>query len=372
MAGHWGSKEYFCASGDRAPGMRLPSAAEILEMLDGVSINPADLRAISAAGGPIPSELWTETPAVGPYVGSRTTRPAALARLVREGSSIVIHEFQRYSAPVRRTCESLAAKLRTPTRAAVFLTPPEKAGLRVHLDPWEVFAVQITGMKEWVVYPQQRPVPRLGKKFSRAPEGATGKTFILHPGDCLYVPAGSPHAARALPGGISIHISFGIEPLYWREIIDHLVGEALGDPRFAGAVPAEWHGEFPLHAEVQQRLRVLSDHLARAAADGDSIDSFLAARWRGTIQDAEFTGLAEAWAGIADGRVDEADRNAGAAPCTRLLPISFTAFGRPGFAAASAAAHLRARCRFHGRAGCERPGRQRALPPDDRTGAVPT
>lgn len=296
MACHWGSKEYFCASGDRAPGMQLPSATEILEMLDGVSINPADFRAVSTAGGYIPQELWTETPAVGPYVGSRTIRPAELARLVREGSSIVIHEFQRYSASVRRTCESLAAKLQTPTRAAVFLTPPEKAGLRVHLDPFEVFAVQITGMKEWVVYPQQRPVPRLGIRFSRAPAGATGKTFTLHAGDCLYVPAGSPHAAHALPGGISIHISFGIEPLYWREIIDHLISEALADSRFAGAVPADWQSEFSLHAEVQHRLHVLSDQFARAAADTDSIDRFLEARWRGTIHNAEFTGLAK-WVG---------------------------------------------------------------------------
>ncbi len=361
MACHWSSKEYFCASGDRAPGMQLPSATEILEMLNGVSINPADFRVISAAGGPIRSEFWTETPAVGPYVGSRTIRPAELAKQVREGSSIVIHEFQRYSASVRRTCESLAAKLRTPTRAAVFLTPPEKAGLRVHLDPWEVFAVQITGMKEWVVYPQQRPVPRLGKRFSKAPAGVTGKTFTLRPGDCLYVPAGSPHAARALPGGISIHISFGIEPLYWREIIDHLISEALEDSRFAGAVRAGWESEFPLHTEVQRRLHVLSDQLASAAAEAGSIERFLEARWRGTIQDAEFTGLAKMWA--------------------RLLSISFTAFGdvirrfasgRLGFAAASAAAHLRARCRFHERAGYERPGRQRALPPGDRTGAVPT
>lgn len=321
MACHWGSKEYFCTSGERAPGMQLPGAAEILEMLDGLSINPADVRAYSAAGGPIPSEFWTETPAVGPYVGSRTIRPAELARQVREGSSLVIHEFHRYSASVRRTCESLAAKLRTPTRAAVFITPPKEAGLRVHLDPWEVFAVQITGAKEWVVYPQQRPVPRLGKKFSKAPAGATGKRFTLHPGDCLYVPVGSPHAAHALPDGISIHISFGIEPLYWREIIDHLISEALGDSRFAGAVPADWPREFPLHAEVQHRLHVLSDQLARAVADTDSIDRFLEARWRGTIRDAEFTGLAKAWAGIADGQDGEADRNSGASPSARLLPL---------------------------------------------------
>jgi hypothetical protein len=323
MARHWGSKEYFCASGDRAPGMQLPSAAEILQMLDGVSINPADFRVISAAGGQIPWELWTETPAVGPYVGSRTIRPAELARLVREGSTIMIHEFHRYSASVRRTCESLAAMLQTPARAAVFITPPEKAGLRIHVDPWEVFAVQVTGMKEWVVYPQQRPVPRVGKNFSKAPDGVTGKKFTLRPGDCLYVPAGSPHAAHALPGGISIHISFGTEPLYWREIIDHLISEALADSRFAGAVPAQWQSEFPLPA-IQHRLHVLSDQLARAAANTDSIDRFLDGRWRGTIHDAEFTGLAEAWDGIADGQGGEADRKSAASPSTRLLSISFT------------------------------------------------
>jgi Cupin superfamily protein len=317
MACHWGSKEYFCASGDRAPGMQLPSATEILEMLDGVSLDPADVRLTSPEIGPISSHLWTETPVMGTYVGSRTIRPAEVAKRAREGSSVVIHDFQRYSASVRRTCESLAAKLRTPARAVVFVTPPEKAGLKVHLDPWEIFAVQITGIKEWVVYPQQRPVSQLGKTFSEVPAGAAGKTFALHPGDCLYVPAGSPHATRALTDGISIHISFGIEPLYWRQIIDHLISEALKDSRFEGAVPAGWPGEFPLHAELQQRLHVLSDQLG-AVADADSIDRFLEARWRGTIHGAEFTGLAETWAGIADGRDDEADPNSGASPSTRL------------------------------------------------------
>ena len=289
IGSYWGSKEYFCLSGNRMPGMLLPSAAEIFASLDRESINPADIRLMRAAGDSIPPQLWTEIRGMGGYPSSRTIQSAELASQVRQGASIVIHDYQRYSASMRDACESLAARLRTPVRAVVFITPPDEAGLQIHRDPTEIFAVQISGSKEWIVYPQQRPVPRKGGHLPKAP--SLGQEFTLHAGDCLYVPAGSPHVTRARAGGISTHVSFGVPPLYWRDIFEHMVSEALRNSAFAGTVAAEWSNGFPLQAELQRRMRVLSDQLAHAADDVSELDRFLEARWRRTISDGKLSEL---------------------------------------------------------------------------------
>lgn len=289
IGSYWGRKEYFCPSGDRAPGMSLPSAQEILASLDREAINPADIRLMRAAGDSIPSQLWTEVRGMGGYPSSRSINSAELAKQVRQGSSIVIHDYQRYSASLRSACESVATRLRTPVRAVVFITPPDEAGLQIHRDPTEIFAVQIGGTKEWAVYPQLRPVPRKGGTLPATPSG--GHEFTLHPGDCLYVPAGSPHVTRARADGISTHISFGVPPLYWRDIFEHLASEVLRNPEFAGTVVAEWSNGFPLQAELQRRMLALSNQLARAADDVSDLDRFLEARWRRTISNGNLSEL---------------------------------------------------------------------------------
>lgn len=293
MSCHWGARELFCPARDRAPGMPLPSAAEILASLDRESINPADMRLMRAGQDEIPPRLWTQTHAIGVYSGSRVIRPAEVAKHVRQGSSVVVHDFQRYSTAARHACESLAASLRTPVRAVVFITPPEQTGLKIHLDPTEIFALQIAGTKEWTVYPQQRPVPRQGKTLQEAPSGAAGQQFVLHVGDCLYVPVGSPHVTRAHTDGISIHISFGVQPLYWRDILEHLISEALGHSLFEGTVSTGAPNEFPLHADLQRRTQALSDQLAHAADDMAGLDRFLEVRWRRTILNGELRRLVD-------------------------------------------------------------------------------
>jgi mannose-6-phosphate isomerase-like protein (cupin superfamily) len=289
IARHWGKQEYFCPSDGRASGMQLPSADEILACLDRESINPADIRLMRSAGDPIHQQTWTQVRAMGGYPSSRSIKTGELAKQIRQGSSLVVHDFQRYSASVLDACQRLAARLRTPVRAVVFITPPERTGLKIHRDPTEIFAVQIGGTKEWLVYPQQRPVPRKGGTLPEVPEGGT--EFTLRAGDCLYVPAGSPHNTRACSNGISTHISFGVPPLYWRDIIEHMISEALMNSAYAGTVAAEWSNGFPLEADLQQRIQLLSDQLIRAADDMAGLDRFLEERWRRTIYNGNLSEL---------------------------------------------------------------------------------
>lgn len=71
---------------------------------------------------------------------------------------------------------------------------------RRHVDPWasDACLCQVTGSKHVVLYcptpAQRRAVPEVD--------------VVLRPGDCLYIPAGWPHAATALTDSVSITWNF--------------------------------------------------------------------------------------------------------------------------------------------------------------------
>jgi bifunctional lysine-specific demethylase and histidyl-hydroxylase NO66 len=67
-------------------------------------------------------------------------------------------------------------------QANAYLTPPVAQGLNLHGDPHDVFAVQTHGVKRWVVEPPDEPRWELE----------------LRPGDVLYLPAGTRHAAQTI------------------------------------------------------------------------------------------------------------------------------------------------------------------------------
>ena len=87
-----------------------------------------------------------------------------------------------------------------------------------HSDRQEVFVVQCSGRKRWVVYeppavdvaPDADPFSR-GKGGDALDEGALTVVFddVLNAGDVLYVPAGAPHATSTTSKS-SLHLTFGV------------------------------------------------------------------------------------------------------------------------------------------------------------------
>ena len=79
----------------------------------------------------------------------------------------------------------------------------------MHSDTHDVFVFQTAGAKRWEVH---------------TPDGV--EDVLLEPGLSMYLPSGTPHAARA-QDTVSLHVTIGINQLTWRGLVERSVRDAL-------------------------------------------------------------------------------------------------------------------------------------------------
>lgn len=172
----------------------------------------------------------------------------AVHREFGAGATIVLQGLHRSFEPVAHVCRSLEVSLSHPVQANAYLTPPSAQGLNLHADPHDVFAVQTYGVKRWVVHP---------------PGDASPWDLQLQPGDVLYLPAGTRHAAQTIDRP-SLHLTIGVRTVRWADVLRPLIEDALDDPTFAASLPAGWADEPDGLADAARtRLGELVDALSK-------------------------------------------------------------------------------------------------------------
>jgi hypothetical protein len=136
-------------------------------------------------------------------------------------------------------------------------------GLALHSDPHDVFVLQTFGRKHWEVH-------RAPKEPERAPMAA-----ILEPGDCIYMPRGTPHVA-ATHEALSVHLTIGVNTVMWRDIVSDIWKRLEADPSLDDALPPGWiYNSEALVDELNDRIARLGDvpgwldvsHIVAARAD---------------------------------------------------------------------------------------------------------
>jgi bifunctional lysine-specific demethylase and histidyl-hydroxylase NO66 len=163
------------------------------------------------AGATLPTASVTRTARIGSRQVGDLIDVAAVHREFADGATIVLQGLHRSWAPVAAFCRSLETTLTHRVQANAYLTPPVAQGLNLHGDPHDVFAVQTHGVKRWVVEPPDEPRWELE----------------LEPGDVLYLPAGTRHAAQTIDRP-SLHLTIGVRATTWRELVDRAVATAVG------------------------------------------------------------------------------------------------------------------------------------------------
>lgn len=130
------------------------------------------------------------------------------------GATVVLQGLHRYWPPLTLLIAELELALGHPCQANAYLTPPGSQGFAVHSDSHDVFVIQTHGSKLWEVHP---------------PPGAAAsgdREVLLEPGLSMYLPTGTPHAARA-QDTVSLHVTIGINQLTWRTLLDRAVARAM-------------------------------------------------------------------------------------------------------------------------------------------------
>jgi len=224
-------------------------------LLTSTAIRTPQVR-LARDGAVLPESAYTRgaTLAGKPLTGLVDSRKLLL--LFDDGATVVFQGMHRYWPPLAELVAELELELGHPCQANAYLTPPGSQGFAVHSDSHDVFVFQTHGIKRWEVH-SDGEVDRVN----------------LEPGLSMYLPTGTPHAARAQDRA-SLHVTIGINQLTWRQMLDRAVTGIL-DGTGDGHLPAGYLEDPALLRDgLADRLTALADAVRDADA-GDVVDAHI-------------------------------------------------------------------------------------------------
>lgn len=220
-------------------------------------------------GREVPAGAYTRAGTLGSRTLTDLPDVDRLLALFDEGATIVLQGLQRTWPPVGRLCRGIESHLTHPVQANAYLTPPGSQGLKVHHDTHDVLALQTYGRKRWVAYAPviDHPLPGQRRRIDPDALGPPQIDTELRPGDCLYVPRGTLHAA-ATTGDASLHLTIGVRVVTWHDVARRLVERTRDVDAFREALPAGFaRRPEDLRDELPGRLKQLADLIADSDAD---------------------------------------------------------------------------------------------------------
>lgn len=224
----------------------LLSLDDVDHLLTSTALRAPALR-IAKDGNVVPSSAFTRaaTLAGQPLTGLVDARK--VLDLFDEGATVVLQGLHRYWPPLTRLVRELELTLGHPCQANAYLTPPDSQGFAVHSDTHDVFVFQTHGTKQWEVY-----------------DASGARPVLLEPGISMYLPHGTPHAARAQETA-SLHVTVGINQVTWRQVLQRLTSDLLQDAAYDGAVPAGYLSDPAQFAgQLAQQLEQLTQQIAES------------------------------------------------------------------------------------------------------------
>ena len=256
---------------DPAALVGLLSFDDVDHLLTGTAIRTPAVR-IARDGSVLPASAYTRHATLAGQPLTGLLDPGKVFALFDEGATVVLQGLHRYWQPLGALVGELELALGHPCQANAYLTPPGSQGFAVHSDSHDVFVFQTHGRKVWEVHEQGQQ-----------------QTVVLEPGVSMYLPTGTPHAARAQDTA-SLHVTIGINQLSWRDLVDRVVQAELegGDDRLPAGYPD--HPELladGLAARLERLAQALStvDVEAAAAEQVRRFSTERPSRLRGGLRD---------------------------------------------------------------------------------------
>jgi mannose-6-phosphate isomerase-like protein (cupin superfamily) len=226
----------------------LLSLDDVDHLLTSTALRAPALR-IAKDGNVLPGSSFTRLASLAgqPLTGLVDARK--VLDLFDDGATVVLQGLHRYWPPLTRLVRELELALGHPGQANAYLTPPSAQGFAVHSDTHDVFVFQTHGTKQWEVH-----------------DDAGMQSVLLEPGVSMYLPTGTPHAARAHDTA-SLHVTIGINQVTWRQLLQRLASDLLKDEAYDGPVPAGY-----LHhpTDFTEMLTEHLEHLGAQIAGSDA------------------------------------------------------------------------------------------------------
>ncbi|MDO3637649.1 cupin domain-containing protein [Mycolicibacterium arseniciresistens] len=159
------------------------------------------------------------------------------------GATIVLQGLHRLWPPMIDFVRGMVDDLGHPVQANAYVTPPNQTGFETHYDVHDVFVLQTSGQKRWIVHEpvHEHPLPsqpwtdHRGAIARRAQEEPVIDT-VLSAGDALYLPRGWVHSAHALDT-TSIHLTVGVSAVTRLEVLQAVVDTLTTVEEFRASLP---------------------------------------------------------------------------------------------------------------------------------------
>ncbi|CAA0127024.1 putative ribosomal oxygenase [Mycolicibacterium vanbaalenii] len=148
------------------------------------------------------------------------------------GATLVLQGLHRLWPPLIDFVRQAVDDLGHPVQANAYITPPGNRGFDPHYDIHDVFVLQTSGHKRWVVHEPVHTHPLPSQPWTDHRAAITARVAedpvidtVLNPGDALYLPRGWVHSAQAMDM-TSIHLTIGVSAVTGfdvaRAVIDQL------------------------------------------------------------------------------------------------------------------------------------------------------
>jgi len=209
-----------------------------------------------------------------PEAFTKTIDARRVAAEFADGATIVLQGLHHTWPPLARFCRALETELGHPAQANAYYTPRRSQGFGVHHDTHDVFVLQCSGEKRWLVYEPLLELPLKDQRYT--PDlGETGPVthdLTLRAGDMLYLPRGWLHEALTSDGD-SLHVTVGVNVYTWLDAFRDAVESLADDVNFRRAPDGdadtlvEHLRERLSPDQVQRRLRSRFVRTRRAIAD---------------------------------------------------------------------------------------------------------
>lgn len=243
--------------------VELLSLDDVDHLLTSSGIRTPAVR-LAQDGSVLPAASYTRqaTLAGAPMTGLVDARK--VLDLFDGGATVVLQGLHRFWPALTRLVRDLELALGHPCQANAYLTPAGSQGFALHSDTHDVFVLQTHGRKLWEVH-----------------ESSRVREVMLEPGTSMYMPTGTPHAART-ERIASLHITVGINQVTWRQVLQRAVQSVLSDDSFSEHLPAGYlHDREALSGALARQLGLVADAVREIDADvaaADELSRFLTTR----------------------------------------------------------------------------------------------
>ena len=262
LDGTWGARAAVHPAAEPEGFQDLLTLDDVDRILTTTSLRTPSFRLVKA-GEQIPESSYTRSGRTGSKPVSGMADPARIAALFDDGATIVLQGLHRNWEPVAAFTRALELQLGHPCQVNAYITPPGAQGLALHADPHDVFVLQAFGRKHWEVH--AAPGERARDPFEAD----------LGPGDCIYMPTGTPHAATT-GDVLSGHLTVGVHVVTWSDVLADVWRSLADDPALDEAIPVGWTADRARFADLlRQRLGTLG-----SALDDVDVDAVTEARIR--------------------------------------------------------------------------------------------